>query len=158
MNVKIHSSILSLTVKMTTALLKRMLLSGAKKSFPKVLEQSKNLLKKYIGPRAKKLAIDTGKKIGREALKRLNTKVQQKAKQYKSKNFATEMLYDEMFTKRNILEEALNQMGGQKRRRSYRNKRKSNRKKQRGGIIYYKEPSLKGFTPLEIEAIRRQFR
>ena len=101
---------------MTTALLKRMLLSGAKKSFPKVLEQSKSLLKKYIGPRAKKLAIDTGKKIGREALKRLNTKVQQKAKQYKSKNFATEMLYDEMFTKRNILEEALKQMGGQKKK------------------------------------------
>ena len=144
---------------MTTALLKRMLMSGAKKSFPKILEQSKNLLKKYIGPKAKKLAVDTGKKIGREALKRLNTKVQQKAKQYKSKNFATEMLYDEMFTKRNILEEALRQMGGQKkRRRSYRNKQRPIRKKQRGGIVYYKEPGLRGFTPLEIEAIRRRFR
>ena len=144
---------------MTTALLKRMIMSGAKKSFPKILEQSKNLLKKYIGPKAKKLAVDTGKKIGREALKRLNTKVQQKAKQYKSKNFATEMLYDEMFTKRNILEEALRQMGGQKkRRRSYRNKQRPIRKKQRGGIVYYKEPGLRGFTPLEIEAIRRRFR
>ena len=144
---------------MTTALLKRMLMSGAKNSFPKILEQSKNLLKKYIGPKAKKLAVDTGKKIGREALKRLNTKVQQKAKQYKYKNFATEMLYDEMFTKRNILEEALRQMGGQKkRRRSYRNKQRPIRKKQRGGIVYYKEPGLRGFTPLEIEAIRRWFR
>ena len=56
-----------------------MLMTGAKKSFPKILEQSKNLLKKYIGPKAKKLAIDTGKKIGREALKRLNTKVQKKS-------------------------------------------------------------------------------
>ena len=136
-----------------------MLMTGAKKSFPKILEQSKNLLKKYIGPKAKKLAIDTGKKIGREALKRLNTKVQKKAKQYKSKNFATEMLYDEMFTKRNILEEALRQMGGQKkRRRSYQNKKRPIRKNQTGGIVYYKEPGLRGFTPLEIEAIRRRFK
>ena len=136
-----------------------MVMSGAKKSFPKILQQSKNLLKKYIGPKAKKLAIDTGKKIGREALKRLNTKVQQKAKQYKSKNFATEMLYDEMFTKRNILEEAIRQMGGQKkRRRSYQNKKRPIPKNQTGGIVYYKEPGLRGFSPLEIEAIRRRFK
>ena len=61
---------------MTTALLKRLLLNGAKKKLPTIMEKSKNLLKKY----------------GREALKRLKTKVKQKANQYKDKNFATKCI------------------------------------------------------------------
>ena len=41
-------------------------------------------------------------------------------------------------------------MGGRKKRRKRRRKRPT------GGSIYYKDPDLNGFTPFELEALRRQ--
>lgn len=80
----------------------------------------------------------------------MSSAVRKKAAEYKDKNAVTKTLYNELFTKRDIFEDALRQMGGIENRRWKRTRHF-------GGSIY-SDPGIcnpRILTGLETEDLRR---
>ena len=98
----------------------------ARKGFKKGIAKASSFLERKIGTRGKNLVSSSAKTLGKEISKASAPKIRQIAEKNKDKNEVTKLLYDEMFNEKNLLEEAINQLGRGRRRR----KRK---RLQRGG-------------------------
>ena len=103
---------------MTVQLLTQLARQATKKSFPKGAQESKKLSQRFItSKKAEELTIQPGKKNWTRSFKKMSSAVRKKAAEYKDNNAVTKTLYNELFTKSDILEDALRQMGGIENRR-----------------------------------------